>query len=237
MSSPGEWFYSLPPVSKTYGTLCFLTTIAFTLHLVSPAWLYLDFALVTKNFQIWRLLTNFFFLGSFSIPFGVRLMMIARYGVQLEQGPFKDRTADFLWMMIVSVISFLVLSLTVPFFKSFFLGPSLVFMLLYVWSREFPTSTVSIMGLVNLQGFWLPWAMLLVNTIFGMPIMSDLLGIIVGHVYYFLTVLHPRAGGQEYLKTPTWVYPSNPDIQFDYVLDPCASMSRGVNLRNHIRPY
>lgn len=79
--------------------------------------------------------------------------------------------------------------------------------------------------------------MLLVNTIFGMPIMSDLLGIIVGHVYYFLTVLHPRAGGQEYLKTPTWVYPSNPDIQFDYVLDPCASMSRGVNLRNHIRPY
>lgn len=50
-----------------------------------------------------------------------------------------------------SLLWFQVLSLTVPFFKSFFLGPSLVFMLLYVWSREFPTSTVSIMGLVNLQ--------------------------------------------------------------------------------------
>jgi len=37
--------------------------------------------------------------------------------------------------------------------------------------------------------------------------MSDLLGIIVGHAYYFLAVLHPRASGQDYLKTPAWVYP------------------------------
>jgi Derlin-2/3 len=39
--------------------------------------------------------------------------------------------------------------------------------------------------------------------------MSDLLGIIVGHAYYFLAVLHPRATGQNYLKTPDWVYPLN----------------------------
>lgn len=42
---------------------------------------------------------------------------------------------------------------------------------------------------------------------FGAPLMSDLLGIIVGHAYYFLAVLHPRASGQNYLKTPAWVYP------------------------------
>jgi Derlin-2/3 len=206
MSSPGEFYNSLPPVSKAYGTLCFLTTVAYQLKLINPAWLYLDFALVTKKYQIWRLLTNFFFLGGFSIQFGVRLLMIARYGVQLEQGPFARRTADFLWMMIVSMITCLIVSLTIPFFYSPFMGGSLVFMLLYMWSREFPSSKVSLMGLVSLQGFWLPWALLVVNTMFGAPLMSDLLGIVVGHAYYFLAVLHPRASGQNYLKTPAWVH-------------------------------
>ena len=32
----------------------------------------------------------------------------ARYGVQLEKGPFDKRTADFLWMMILSMTTILV---------------------------------------------------------------------------------------------------------------------------------
>lgn len=32
----------------------------------------------------------------------------ARYGVQLESGPFQRRTADFLWMMIFGALSLLV---------------------------------------------------------------------------------------------------------------------------------
>jgi len=32
----------------------------------------------------------------------------ARYGVQLERGPFDKRTADFLWMMIFGVLTLLV---------------------------------------------------------------------------------------------------------------------------------
>lgn len=58
-----------------------------------------------------------------------------------------------------------------------------------------------------LQAFYLPWAMLALDVIFGSPIMPDLLGIIAGHLYYFLTVLHPLAGGKNILQTPRWVYP------------------------------
>lgn len=49
--------------------------------------------------------------------------------------------------------------------------------------------------------------MLSLDVIFGSPLMPDLLGIIAGHLYYFLTVLHPLAGGKNMLKTPNWVYP------------------------------
>ncbi|KAL6517023.1 ER-associated protein degradation protein [Orobanche hederae] len=129
----------------------------------------------------------------------------ARYGVQLENGPFHRRTADFLWMMLFGALSLLVLSF-VPYFWSPFLGISLVFMLLYVWSREFPNGVVNIYGLIDLKAFYLPWAMLSLDAIFGSPIMPDLLGIIAGHLYYFLTVLHPLAGGRNILKTPALMF-------------------------------
>ncbi|KAG7984158.1 hypothetical protein I3843_04G144300 [Carya illinoinensis] len=205
MSSPAEYYKSLPPITKAYGTLCLLTTTAYQFGLVDPRYIALFYKPVFTQFQVWRLITNFFFLGKFSINFGIRLLMIARYGVQLEKVPFNRRTADFLWMMIFGAFSLLVLA-AIPIFWTPLLGVSLVFMLLYVWSREFPNAQISIYGLVTLKAFYLPWAMLALDVIFGSPIIPDLLGIIAGHLYYFLTVLHPLAGGRNILKTPTWVH-------------------------------
>ncbi|KAK6944893.1 Derlin, partial [Dillenia turbinata] len=200
-----RFYASLPPISKAYGTICLLATTAFQLGLYHPAYIALIYELVFKHFQVWRLITNFFFLGKFSINFGIRLLMIARYGVQLEKGPFERRTADFLWMMIFGALTLLVLS-AVPGLESPFLGISLVFMLLYVWSREFPNANINIYGLVTLKAFYLPWAMLALDVIFGSPFGPDLLGILAGHLYYFLTVLHPLAGGKNMLRTPYWVH-------------------------------
>lgn len=79
-------------------------------------------------------------------------------------------------------------------------------MLLYLWSREFPNANINLYGLVTLKAFYLPWAMLCLDVIFGSPIVPDLLGIIAGHLYYFLTVLHPLAGGKTILKTPAFLH-------------------------------
>ncbi|KAL5697727.1 ER-associated protein degradation protein [Ranunculus cassubicifolius] len=205
MSSPGEYYKSLPPITKAYGTACFATTAAYQLGLINPMYLYLSYKLVFSHFQIWRLITNFFFLGGFSINFGIRLLMIARYGVQLEKGPFDRRPADFLWMMLFGAFSLLAFSI-IPIFEPSFLGISLVFMLLYVWSREFPNAVVNIYGLFQLKAFYLPWMMLGLDVIFGSPLVPNLLGILAGHLYYFLTVLHPLAGGKNILRTPNWVH-------------------------------
>ncbi|KAJ0030884.1 hypothetical protein Pint_12891 [Pistacia integerrima] len=222
MSSPAEFYNSLPPISRAFGTICVVATAAFHLGLYSPWSIALFYEPVFSKFQVWRLITNFFFLGKFSINFGIRLLMIARYGVQLEKGPFERRTADFLWMMIFGAITLLVLS-AIPMLWTPFLGVSLVSMLIYVWSREFPNSQISIYGLVTLKAFYFPWAMLAIDVIFGSPLLPNFLGIIAGHLYYFLTVLHPLAGGRNILKTPIWVhklvglwrvgYPTNTPVQ------------------------
>ena len=150
MSSPAEYYNSLPPVSKAYGTFFLLTTTCYQLGLINPYYIYLDYNLVVKKLQIWRLVTNFFFLGPFSINFAIRLLLIARYVVQLERGPFDRRTADFLWMMIFAALYLLVFAI-VPALRSGFLGIPLVFMLVYIWTREFPNAQVNISGLFMLK--------------------------------------------------------------------------------------
>ncbi|XP_073277300.1 derlin-1-like isoform X2 [Primulina huaijiensis] len=162
MSSPAEYYKSLPPITKAYGTTCLLVTIACQIGIINGGQLAMIPYLVFFRFEVWRLITTFFFLGKFSINFGIRLLMIARYGVQLENGPFQRRTADFLWMMLFGAFSIL--------------------------------------------AFYLPWAMLCLDAIFGSPVGPDFLGIIAGHLYYFLTVLHPLAGGTNILKTPILIH-------------------------------
>ncbi|ONI24988.1 hypothetical protein PRUPE_2G273500 [Prunus persica] len=205
MATPAEYYRSLPPVSKTYGVACFMTAAALYLQLYNPSNIELDYGLVIKRFQVWRLITSFFFLGPFSFPFAFRLIIIARYGVGLERGPFDKRTADYVWMLVFGAISLLVMAV-VPYLFSPFMGPSVVFMIVYVWSREFPNARINIYGLVSLKGFYLPWAFLGLDLIFGDPLKPDILGMVAGHLYYFLTVLHPLAGGKLMLKTPLWVH-------------------------------
>ncbi|XP_058205856.1 derlin-1-like isoform X2 [Rhododendron vialii] len=206
MSTPGQYYQDLPPVAKAYGVLCLMTSGAYHLDLYNLGNIALFYGPVIKRFQVWRLVTNFFFLGPFSLTFAFRLLLIARHGVQLERGPFDKRTADYLWMYIFGAFSLLVMAL-IPFLSTPFMGASLVFMIVYVWGREFPNERLNIHGLFQLKGFYLPWYMLGVDLILGNPLMPDLLGMAAGHLYYFLTVLYPLSGGRFDLKTPHWVYP------------------------------
>ncbi|XP_044481458.1 derlin-1-like [Mangifera indica] len=153
----------------------------------------------------WGKVSNFFYLGPFSFPFAIRLIIIAKYGVSLERGPFDKRTADFLWMLIFGTISLLLMA-AVPILWTPFLRASLVFMMVYILGREYPNARINIYGVVSLKGFYLPWAMLALDLIFGNPLLPGILGMVAGNLYYFLTVLQPLAGGKYRFKTPLWVH-------------------------------
>uniref|UniRef100_A0A2P2KEW4 Derlin n=1 Tax=Rhizophora mucronata TaxID=61149 RepID=A0A2P2KEW4_RHIMU len=52
MSTPAEYYRSLPPVSKTYGVACLMTTTAFYLGLYSPWSIALFYEDVIKRLQV-----------------------------------------------------------------------------------------------------------------------------------------------------------------------------------------
>ena len=104
----------------------------------------------------------------------------ARYGVFLEQHTFAGRIADFVWMIMLGIFVLLPLPLIVPSLGLPFLSSSLVFMLLYLWSRENPNANTSIMGFVTLKAFYLPWGMMAATAMMGGSVLPDFLGVIAG---------------------------------------------------------
>lgn len=86
------------------------------------------------------------------------------------------------------------------------LGPSLVVFLMYLSVRHNPTAPVSLFGFITLQSLYLPWAFLVLGFAgLGADPRGVGLGMIAGHLVWFLTDVHPRAGGRALLAPPAWL--------------------------------
>jgi len=201
-----EWYKGMPPVTKAYMTGCLATTMACYLDLVSPLQLYLNFSAIIKDMEIWRLLTNFFFFDQFGLNFLFHMFFLVRHSRMLEEGSFRNRTADFFFMYFF--MSSLLLGINFLFYthscfpKLIFMGPSLAFAVVYVFSRRNPHVNMSFLGLFNFTAPYLPWVIFGFGVLLGNNPYYDLLGIIVGHVYYTFEDVFPSTAGVRLLKTP-----------------------------------
>lgn len=121
----------------------------------------------------------------------------------LEENSFRNRTGDFFFMLIFGAT----LMIMIAFFVNLvFLGHALTIMLVYVWSRRNPMVRMNFFGLLNFHAPYLPWVLLGFSLLLGNAIMVDLMGIMVGHIYYFLEdVLPLQFNGWKVLKTPAFI--------------------------------
>ena len=76
-------------------------------------------------------------------------------------------------------------------------------MLVYVWARRNPNIRMNFFGLLTFNAPYLPWVLLGFSLLLGNSVSVDLLGMAVGHCYYFLEDIFPnQPGGFKLLKTP-----------------------------------
>lgn len=193
-------YFSIPPITRAYTTTCLLTTIAVQLEIVSAYHLYFNPELIFRNYQLWRLITCFCFYGGIGFNFFFNLLFTYRYCRYLEEGSFRGRASDFMFMFLFGGLLMIIMAL---FVNIVFLGSALTIMFVYVWSRRNPFVRMNFFGLLNFQAPYLPWVLLAFSLLLGNSIMVDLMGIVVGHLYYFLEDIFPRErGGFRVLKTP-----------------------------------
>lgn len=189
----------MPPVTRSYICLSVMTTGAVALEIITPFKLYLNWLLIIKKAHVWRLFTNFLFFGDFSLDFLFHMFFLYRYCKMLETNSFRGRTADFLYMLLFGAALLVIVS---PLTPVNFLGPSLTFMMVYVWGRRNARQVVSFLGMISFRAPYLPWVLLLFSFVLGSSPAMDLLGILAGHVYYFMADVYPAMTGVSLLKTP-----------------------------------
>ncbi|KAL0272068.1 UNVERIFIED_CONTAM: hypothetical protein PYX00_005181 [Menopon gallinae] len=193
-------YMQMPLVTRAYTTACVITTIAVQLELVSPFQLYFNPILIFKKYQLWRLITTFLFFGAIGFNFLFNIIFTYRYCRMLEEGSFRGRTADFIMMFLFGGVSMIFFGF---FADLLFLSQAFTIMLVYVWSRRNPFIRMNFFGLINFQAPFLPWVLLGFSVLLGNAFWVDLMGMVVGHIYYFIEDVFPnQRGGFKLLPTP-----------------------------------
>jgi len=74
--------------------------------------------------------------------------------------------------------------------------------MVYVWARRNSRQAVNFLGVVNFRAPYLPWVLLVFSFVLGSSPAMDLLGVLAGHVYYYMADVYPAMAGVSLLKTP-----------------------------------
>uniref|UniRef100_A0A914CN16 Derlin n=2 Tax=Acrobeloides nanus TaxID=290746 RepID=A0A914CN16_9BILA len=193
----------MPPVTRVYTTACVLTTLAVQLDFITPFHLYFNRYLVFYELQLWRLVTSFCYFGSFGFTFLFNIVFTYRHCQMLEEGSFRGRTADFVFMFLFGAIFMIICAC---FVHMVFLGQAFTIMIVYIWSRQNPFVRMNFFGIISFTAPYLPWVLLLFSLLLGNSAMVDFCGIAAGHLYYFLDSVYPNQPyGFRVLKTPAFL--------------------------------
>uniref|UniRef100_A0ABI7Y1R7 Derlin n=1 Tax=Felis catus TaxID=9685 RepID=A0ABI7Y1R7_FELCA len=157
--------------------------------------------------KIWRPVT-----ATFYFPVGpgtgflylVNLYFLYQYSTRLETGAFDGRPADYLFMLLFNWICIVITGLAMD--MQLLMIP-LIMSVLYVWAQLNRDMIVSFWFGTRFKACYLPWVILGFNYIIGGSVINELIGNLVGHLYFFLMFRYPMdLGGRNFLSTPQFLY-------------------------------
>mmetsp|Transcript_3605 Transcript_3605/g.8522 ORF Transcript_3605/g.8522 Transcript_3605/m.8522 type:complete len:282 (+) Transcript_3605:15-860(+) len=199
-SSPSEWFNSLPWVTRVWFCASMFSTVAMHANLINPLTLAHLHEFTFGKLQVWRLVTNFCFLGKFSFAFLMTILFLIQFSSQLEKD-YQGRTSEYLWVVLLGASCLLTLNGLLDL-GMYFGSVPLIFYVMYIWCRRHPHTQMSIFGLFNISAAYLPFFHLMMTSLMGGSIMEMGLGVLVGHLFHFLNDLHPWTAGARVFQPP-----------------------------------
>ena len=206
------FYFRIPPITRYYLTCVFITaTIAtyFKQLQIIIYYIFLDYQLVFNNFQILSLFTNVLFVVGFSTSFLFFLVMIYMRFKEVEQNAIVLRVYAKFIMMLFYLLSFLniinIFSYRIFGFKpGFTLAQQLLLAFIYIDSKREPQKMINLYFLPIKNALY-PYALIVFNIVSGAGIYDNIIGIIAGNIYYFLTDVLPVQKNLNILKTPKFL--------------------------------
>ncbi|RWS09248.1 Derlin-1-like protein [Dinothrombium tinctorium] len=226
MDNISNWFKSLPIFTRYWFALSVAFPVAGRLGLISPYLVILNDHFI-KKFQIWRPVTALFYYplgGGSGFHYLMNLYFLYNYSIRLETGTFNGRPADYLFLLLFNWIS---ITIVAYWCNIMLLMDPMILSVLYIWSQLNKDVIVTFWFGTQFKAMYLPWVLLGFNMIMGGGGLFELIGIIVGHLYYFLVFKYPEMhGGSPLIETPAILYdyfPSTPGRGGIYAQPPAST--------------
>jgi len=192
----------IPPVTRFLCGSSLLIHFLIYIDVISQYDVFFNIGLIFSKYQVWRLFTNLFYFGEENIFVFFQMMMLYRCSKRLEEHTFRNKTADYLYFLIVGIV----LMIGYGSFAGFPThSRSFLTMLLYLWSRYNQNVVLLVFGFVPMKAPYITWFFVLFDILVGKSIAADILGIVLGHAFYFFHDIYPKlplSNGKQFLKTP-----------------------------------
>ncbi|EGR32571.1 hypothetical protein IMG5_077370 [Ichthyophthirius multifiliis] len=184
----------IPPLTRIMCFLSIILTLLTYIDLVNSYNLYFNFKLITQNYQH----LSFYYCKFFYYKLIQNQIKSYRFSRRLEEYSFRGNTIDYFYFVSFASI-----------FGLYNLSDSFLNMILYLWSRKNSNIMVHIFGIIPIQAPYITWFFVFLQIIFQDTIITDLIGILVGHIYYYLTEIYPKlplSKDVNILQTPQYLY-------------------------------
>lgn len=202
----GDWFRSIPQITRYWFSASIALPLVGKIGLVSPMSMILDSDLLFKRFQIWRPITSLLYypiMPQTGFRYLMNLYLLYNYSTRLEVELFNGRPADYLFMLIFNWICLVLLGLVA---NLMLLMDPMILSVIYVWCQINGDQIVSFWFGTRFKAMYLPWVLAGFNMILGGNV-TELFGILVGHIYFFVTYKYPQEyGGRTLFSTPSFLY-------------------------------
>jgi len=174
------------------------------LGFVSEHQLFFSTYYVFRKHQYWRIVTAFMYFGKIGLIFAIRILELVRFASDLEAHTFgPTRRPQYAWFLLCSSLSLLFVG---SLLSIRFMSYPLSWILTYIWSRKSRHMHVTFLGVLTITAPYYPFIELLFTLVQSNVEFKDIMvGLLLGHLYYFLEELWPRempSFGYHWIGTP-----------------------------------
>lgn len=217
-----EFFSSIPQMTKYICGFSFGLTLMSSLKIVNAySFLLFPAFVFSSKLQLWRLLTSLVYLGSFSLNYVFNFLFLLNFMQNLEKDHYENRKGDFVFLLLFGFFFLIIIGI---FMGLPLLSYAFMSYIVYIWCNLNPTRDVALFLIpIQVKAIYFPWALLALHSLMGASPLDDIIGILVGHLFYFLDVKYPETSGKRFLKTPEFLIKMFPNSQINI---------HGYNLRN-----
>ncbi|CCW60839.1 unnamed protein product [Phytomonas sp. EM1] len=195
------WFSSMGQITRLLLAYIVLSTGAVAFGALDPAYLAIYYPTLSSCIEIWRPFTSALFFGPFSFSWIMTVLLFVTYSSNNEIRGITNKPADFVFMLFL-------LTLTLGFIGGFigipWTGHSLILALCWIHCKRNTADRILFLGF-ECRSAYFPWVLVIFEFILAQSLLPNLLGVFVGHLYFFFKDILPSTHNYQLLNTPVWL--------------------------------